>query len=80
MFVKKSYPEENKALWFDRKIHRKIHKKAKRQTLRNGFSLLKIPDMQSRPRCQTYVANLIMFCDLIPILFHFLLKGLKKSF
>jgi hypothetical protein len=29
MFVKKSYPEENKALWFDRKIHRKIHKKGK---------------------------------------------------
>jgi len=54
MFVKKSYPEENKALWFDRKIHRKIHKKAKRQTLRNGFSLLKIADMQSGPRCQTY--------------------------
>ena len=28
----------------------------------------------------SYVANLIMFCDLIPIWFHFLLKGFKKSF
>jgi hypothetical protein len=26
----------------------------------------------------SYVANLIMFCDLIPILFHFILKDKKK--
>jgi hypothetical protein len=31
-----------------------LTKLQKRQILQNGFALLKIADMQSRPRCQTY--------------------------